>query len=265
MLRNATRGLHLGDSADQSAVPSNDESSMAQWMELVPEPGTYERLSTVAKDYSSSLFGVVYTAIALALYSLGNLKDLAIGTSASGRTDPEFFDTVGYFTTMVSHRVQFLAHQSVGELIREVTRTINDSMPYADIPIDIVQNELGMTPEDGLLFDVYIQIHANNALNGTLLGPDGAGIRYRQMLPDKGESLFGLHFEIMEDVFDGKRDLRIVVTYRRSRYSPSLVRAIFEEIRRVFALFDTAGVADRRLEAFFDPIAIARQIEESSD
>jgi len=264
MLRDATRGLHLGDSADQSAVPSNEESSKAQWMELVPEPGTYELLSAVAKDHRSSLFGVVYTAIALALYNLGNLKDLTIGTSASGRTDPEFFDTVGYFTTMVAHRVQFLPHQSVGELIREVTRTINDSMSYADIPIDIVQNELGMIPEDGLLFDVYIQIHANNALNGTLIGPDGTGIRYRQILPDKGESLFGLHFEIMEDVFDGKRDLRLVVTYRLSRYSPSLVRAIFDEISRVFALFDAVGVADRRLEAFFDHIAIAQKLEERS-
>lgn len=251
MLRNATRGLQLGNSVDQPAVPSNEAFLKAQWMELVPEPGTYERLSTVAKNQSSSLFGLVYTAIALALYNLGNLKDLAIGTSASGRTDPEFFDTVGYFTTMVSHRVLFHPHQSVGELIKGVTRTINESMSYADIPIDIIQNELGMTAEDGLLFDVYIQIHANNALNGILTGPDDTSIRYRQILPDKGESLFGLHFEIMDDVFDGKRDLRLIVTYRVSRYSPPLVQAIIDEIRRVFALLDAPGASDRKLEVFF--------------
>lgn len=265
MLLDATRGLLLGDSDDQSVVPSNEESSKAQWMELVPEPGTYELLSAVAKNHKSSFFGVIYTTIALALYNLGNLKDLAIGTSASGRTDPEFFDTVGYFTTMVSHRVQFIPHQSVGELIREVTRTINDSMSYADIPIDIIQNELGMTPEDGLLFDVYIQIHANNALNGTLIEPNGTNIRYRQILPDKGESLFGLHFEIMEDIFDGKRDFRLIVTYRLSRYSLSLVREIFDEISRVFTLLGAAGVADWSLEAFFDHIAITRKLEESSN
>jgi acyl carrier protein len=251
MLRDATRGLHLDDSANQPTVSPDDESLAAQWLELVPEPGTYERLSAVAKDHQSSLFGVVYTSIALALCKLGNLKDLVIGTSASGRTVPEFFDTVGYFTTMVAHRVQFFPHQSVGDLIREVTRTINDSMPYADIPIDIIQSELGITPEDGLLFDTYIQIHANNALNGTLVGPDGAGIRYRQILPDKRESLFGLHFEIMEDVFDGKRDLRLVVTYQVGRYSTSLVRAILAEINSAFALLDDAGAADRKLEACF--------------
>jgi len=83
-------------------------------------------------------------------------------------------------------------------------------MSYADIPINIIQNELGIPTEDGLLFDVYAQNHANNALNGTLFNLDGANIRYRQILPDKNESLFGLHFEIMEDVFDGKRDTRLI-------------------------------------------------------
>lgn len=248
MLRDATR---LSDHVDQSAVSFDEQSFKAQWMELVPDPGTYEQLSSVAKDQRSSLFGVVYTAIALALHNLGNLKDLVIGTSASGRTDPEFFDTVGYFTTMVAHRVQFFPHQSVGDLIREVTRTINESMSYADIPIDLIQSKLGMTAEDDLLFDVYVQIHANNALNGILIDPDGTSIRYRQILPDKDESLFGLHFEIMEDVFDGKRDLRLVVTYRLDRYSRPLVRAVFAEINRIFALFNVSGATDRKLEALF--------------
>jgi len=261
-LRDATQGLELGDSV-QSAMQSNDEPFKAQWMEWVPEPETYEQLLTVAKDHHSSLFSVVYTAIALALHHLGNLKDLVIGTSDSGRTDPEFFDAVGYFTTMVAHRVQFLPHQSVGDLIKEITRTIGESMAYADIPIDVVQNEIGIPPEEGLLFDAYVQIHANNALNGALAGPDGISIRYRQILPDKRESLFGLHFEIMEDVFDGKRDFRLVVTYQLARYSPTLVRAICAEISRAFTLLGEANGINRTLETFFTPIAAAPKPKES--
>ena len=105
MLRDATRGLDLNNPVDKSDTFSDEQPFQAQWMELVPEPGTYEQLSSVAKEHRSSLFGVVYTVIALALHNLGHLKDLVIGTSASGRADPEFFDTVGYFTTMVAHRV----------------------------------------------------------------------------------------------------------------------------------------------------------------
>lgn len=251
MLRDATKGLRLGASDDRSPLTSGDETYKAQWLELVPEQGTYERILAIAKDRKSSIFGVVYTAIAIALYKLGSLKELVIGTSASGRTDPEFFDTVGYFTTMVAHRVQFFSNQSVADLIRDVSRMVNDSIPYADVPIDIIQNEIGMAPEDGLFFDVYVQIHANNALNGSLVGADGSEIRYRQVLPDKVESLFGLHFEIMEDVFDGKRELRIVLTYRLSRYSTTQAREILALINRVFEIFGYAGSIGRNLDDFF--------------
>jgi len=113
------------------------------------------------------------------------------------------------------------------------------------------------------LFDVYVQIHANNALNGVLTGSDSVNIRYRQILPDKRESLFGLHFEIMEDVFDGKRDFRLVVTYQSARYSTALVNTICAEISRVFALFTDAGGVNRKLEACFTPIAAAPKPKES--
>ncbi|MGZ2905008.1 hypothetical protein AAEQ97_20175, partial [Pseudomonas aeruginosa] len=63
----------------------------------------------------------------------------------------------------------------------------------------------------------YVQVHANNALNGALPAPDGGEIRYRQIDPDKSESMFGLQFEIMEDAHDGS--LRLVITYRAERYS----------------------------------------------
>ena len=125
---------------------------------------------------------------------------------------------------------------------------INESMSYADIPIDLIQSELGMTAEDGLLFDVYVQIHANNALNGLLIEPNGTSIRYRQILPNKDKSLFGLHFEIMEDVFDEKRNLRLVVTYRLDRYSRPLIHALFAEINRIFALINVYDAAEKKLE-----------------
>ncbi|MDH1186096.1 condensation domain-containing protein, partial [Pseudomonas mosselii] len=99
-----------------------------RWLELRPEPGVLEQLGASARQHQSSLFSVIYTAIALSLHKLGNLSDLVIGTSASGRTDPAFFDTVGYFTTMVAHRVQFVPQQSLGDLLGDVTRMINDSI-----------------------------------------------------------------------------------------------------------------------------------------
>lgn len=243
MLRDATRGLVLPSPDNQVSVPAAEVSSKAQWFEIKPDQGLTDNLYAFARQNNSSLFGVVYTAIALSLHKLGDLKDLVIGTSASGRTDPEFYETVGYFTTMVAHRVQFDPHQAVGALIENVTHLINDSMTYADVPMELIQQSLGMTAADGLLFDVYIQIHANNALNGTLSTPDAGTIRYRQIDPDKNQSMFGIQFEIMENLIDGKRSLRLVVTYRSDRYSAEQMVRLSATIDQVFALFATPDAA----------------------
>ena len=249
LLRDATRGLALPACDDATLLPADQATTRARWLELRPEPGMLEQLGASARLHQSSLFSVIYTAIALSLHKLGNLSDLVIGTSASGRTDPAYFDTVGYFTTMVAHRVQFAPEQSLAGLLGEVTRMINDSMAYADVPMETIQQALGMTPTEGLMFDVYVQIHANNALNGALQAPDGRAIRYKQIDPDKSESMFGLQFEIMEDVFDGQRSLRLVVTYRSDRYSGAQVERLCAMISAAFGVLAEVDGGRRALAA----------------
>lgn len=242
MLRDATRGLAL-------AQPNNDDSagadaSAAGWLELRPRPEVTRGLYSLARKRSASLFTVAYAAIALALHKLGNLRDIAIGTSASGRTDRDTYETVGYFTTMVAHRVTFDPRQTAASLIAAVRDTVNESMACADVPMDIIQQSLGMAPEEGLLFDVYIQIHASNALNGTLRDPQGGDVRYRQIDADKKASMFGLQFEIMEDVIDGEKRLRLVITYRTGHYPTPLARQISAAVEAVFTLFATSETLD---------------------
>ena len=69
---------------------------------------------------------------------------------------------------MVAHRTQFSASDSFQSLLHNISTMINTSMAYADIPINHIQNALGMSADEGLLFDVFIHIHSNNALNGAL-------------------------------------------------------------------------------------------------
>lgn len=66
----------------------------------------------------------------------GGMRELVIGTSASGRNNAHSFDTIGYFTTVVAHRIIFDEVPTLNALIQEVKRQINDSMPYTDIPVD---------------------------------------------------------------------------------------------------------------------------------
>lgn len=248
MLRDATRGLDLPVAGPVPSLPAAAASTQAQWFEIKPGQAVTDNLYSFARQNGSSLFGVVYTAIALALHKVGGLQDLVIGTSASGRTDPAYYDTVGYFTTMVAHRVQFDRQQAVGALVEQVSSLINDSMAYADVPMEQIQQALGMKAEDGLLFDVYIQIHANNALNGALATPEAGRIRYRQIDPDKNQSMFGIQFEIMENLIDGQRSLRLVVTYRTDRYSPEQMARVAGAIEQVMALFASGDAASVKVE-----------------
>ncbi|WP_154097983.1 acinetobactin non-ribosomal peptide synthetase subunit BasB [Acinetobacter baumannii] len=233
LLRGATKGLNLPVSEHE--LNAEKEKPPVQWLELKFAPEMHEKLLAFSRQHSSSIFTVLYTAIAQALQQQGNLKDIVIGTSASGRTDPEFFDTVGYFTTMVAHRTQFSPSDSFQSLLHNISTMINTSMAYADIPINHIQNALGMSADEGLLFDVFIHIHSNNALNGALKTPQGQDLPYRQILPERDESMFGLHFEIMENVIDGQHQLSMIITYQAHRFPTATVQSICEKIKATLA------------------------------
>lgn len=225
-------------------------SAEGGWCEIAVPPEVCEGLHALAKTCSASLFNTVYAAISVALQRLAGLEALTVGTSASGRTDPTYFDTIGYFTTVTAHCLRAPGHLSPRTLITEVRDRINASLPHSEIPIDLVEAALsgGTAPLDAHMFEVFIQIHAQNKLNGTLAGPQGP-IRFRQVDPDKAESVLGLQFEVVEDVIEGARGLRVMMSYRHAHYSADDVAALVAAVGRSLAAFAAPGAADRPFDA----------------
>ncbi|MBB4952136.1 hypothetical protein H4S14_000178 [Agrobacterium vitis] len=244
MLRDAPKGLALFERDTEADHVSAEVSAAGGWVEFKLERDVTEGLYALAKHSSASLFNIVYAAISASLYKIGNLSDLVIGTSASGRTDHSFFDTVGYFTTVVAHRVRFRHDMSLGDLIAAVKTTVNESMPYSGIPIDLVEEALGMTPGRDHLFSVFIQIHAKNKLNGSLPSPEGKSIEFRQVDPERHESMLGLHFEVMEEMIGDERSIRVLMSYRAAEYGPEQVEQIKNTTNAVFTLFASSGASE---------------------
>lgn len=228
-LQGAKKGLTLN--TDTITLPENT-APQVKWLEIRFDSAFHQHISAFAKLHHASIFSVFYTAIATILQKEGNLDEIVIGTSASGRTDPNYFDTVGYFTTMVAHRTRFTPQQSFTALLADNSEQINESMDYADIPINYIQQALGIPDNEGLMFDVYIHIHSNNALNGQLNTARGA-IPYRQILPERNESMFGLHFEIMENQINNQYSLSMIITYQAHRYPTVLVERIATEVQQL--------------------------------
>lgn len=228
-LQGAKKGLTLN--TDTITLPENT-APQVKWLEIRFDSAFHQHISAFAKLHHASIFSVFYTAIATILQKEGNLDEIVIGTSASGRTDPNYFDTVGYFTTMVAHRTRFTPQQSFTALLADTSEQINESMDYADIPINYIQQALGIPDNEGLIFDVYIHIHSNNALNGQLNTARGA-IPYRQILLERNESMFGLHFEIMENQINNQYSLSMIITYQAHRYPTVLVERIATEVQQL--------------------------------
>ena len=210
-----------------------------------------EGLYQLARRNNASLFNVVYAGITSALRLLGGPADLLVGTSTSGRNDAEFFDTVGYFTTVVVHRVRFDEGLTVAGLVSQVKNTINGSLPYTDIPIDLVEEGLFGVDADrkNHMFEVFIQIHSRIKLNGEFRLQDGSAIAYRQVEPEKAESLLGLQFEVMEDDLAGKKSLRVMMTYRQDHYSREQAHLIADGVQHVFTQFAQHIAGDIALAA----------------
>lgn len=252
MLRGSSTALPIVERS--IPVPETQAKGSAEggWVEIKLAPEETAGLYVTARDNSASLFNVVYAAIATALQNRDELTDLVIGTSASGRTDAEFFDTIGYFTTLAGHRVRFVTGMTVGELVKSVKDTVNESMQHGDIPISLVEAALGKTPGRDRLFEVFIQIHAQNKLNGTLPMSDGQGVEFRQVDPDKHESLLGLQFEVLEETIGGVRSIRLMMSYRADRYGPESVEWLRSRVHEVIARFAQSGASALDLAAVLD-------------
>lgn len=242
-LRGAPKGGPLfGDRSAVAAVDAASADATGGWVEFKLDRTVSDGLYALAKRSSASLFNVVYAGIALSLHALATLDELVIGTSASGRNDAGFFDTIGYFTTVVAHRVRFDGEMTLLGLIEQVRNGINESMPFTDIPLDLVEEALGTEPGREHMFEVFIQLHAKNKLNGSFALRDGRRIEFRQIDPDKSESLLGLQFEVMDDIVDGQSNMRVMMSYRSDHYGPAEVDLIATTTSELLSLF--AGASD---------------------
>lgn len=247
-LRGAPTPQPILTRSEGTAPEPGVDSAAGGWAEFKLDRWTSEGLYALARQTGASLFNVVYAGIVGSLGHLGALRELVVGTSASGRADADYFDTVGYFTTVVAHRIHFVEGMSVGDLVGHVKSTINESMPYTGIPIDIVEEALGMVPGRDHFFEVFIQIHAKNKLNGALEQPDGRQIAFRQVDPERHESVLGLQFEVMEGIIAGERSIRVMMNYRSANYGPAEVERITTTTTRLFALMTEDGASSLRLD-----------------
>jgi hypothetical protein len=182
------------------------------------------------------------------MYYLGARKKILIGTSTYGRDDPRYQETVGLFTNVVMHYVEFAEELPVNSLITRVKDDIIESLPYSDVPFGLVEHTVAEPPLASLfdnLCEIYIQYHPKNALNNAIKLEDGQKVDFEMLEPERNIAKFGLHFEAYEDPNSAETPLRVVLAYRKSNYSHAQINLIQETTQAVFhALTEGAALPD---------------------
>ncbi|WP_071058083.1 condensation domain-containing protein [Pelistega sp. MC2] len=194
---------------------------------------SYNQIYSYVQKRKISIFTLFYSIISIALMKSYDMKEVIVGTSSSGRDDSRFFDTVGYFTTMIAHRLSLRENDKLDGYITRVAELVNESLDFASIPIDIVQKHLS-NDSLGLIFDVYIHIHVNNALHGFM--DEAQSIYYKQIPPPKNISMFGIHFELMDNITaSNQHELSLIVTYQKNRYSDQEIEILCTRVEQILS------------------------------
>ncbi|KZM45032.1 hypothetical protein OA92_04025 [Marinomonas sp. SBI22] len=204
-------------------------TDQGSWIEFSFGKDVADGLNHLAKSNKSSMFHVVFSAFSLALYYLGASKKITIGTSAFGRDNPKFQDTVGLFTNVVMNQVQFDEELSINQLVCQVKETIISSLAHSNVPFVTVEHTVAAKPEElatDNLCEVYIQYHQKNVLNTAIELNDGHSVGFDLLEPERSIAKFGLHFEAYEDPNSIEAAFRVVLAYRMSSYSQDQVELI---------------------------------------
>jgi nonribosomal peptide synthetase VibF len=226
-------------------------SSEGACLEFSFDKSVADKLNRWAKANKSSMFHVVYAAFSLVMYYLGAGKKVLVATSAYGRDDPRYQDTVGLFTNVLLNHVQFAEELQFNQLITQVRDNIIALLPYSDVPYVTIEHAVAASPLTSPidnLGEIYIQYHQKNVLNSAIELDDGKKIDFEMLEPERNIAKFGLHFEAYEDPNSELAAFRTVLAYRVNHYSTEQISLIKNTTKAVImALSDRAEQTDLTL------------------
>ncbi|KAE9893113.1 peptide synthetase, partial [Enterobacteriaceae bacterium TzEc051] len=131
-------------------------------------------------------------------------------------------------TNVVMHNTHLDENLTIKDLVQQVQNNIFKAQEYADIPFAIVEENIRAEGEEWTEspYEVYVQLHAQNALTGSFQLNSGHEIGFELIEPERDTAKFGLHYEIYEEPSSEHERLRVVINYRVNRYNDTQIQLI---------------------------------------
>ncbi|MBB5918301.1 amino acid adenylation domain-containing protein [Nocardia transvalensis] len=173
---------------------------------------THAALHELARRHDASAFMVLHATLAVLLYRMSGVGDIAVGTPISGRTEEQLERLIGMFVGTLVLRTPLAADRSFEDTLRAVRAGDLDAFANAEVPFERLVEVLApvRSTAHNPLFQVMLSVHSSAP---TQLRLPGVEIDAEQ--PDFGIAKFDLQFTAAEAfTAEGRPDgIDLTVTY----------------------------------------------------
>ncbi|MFF0559869.1 amino acid adenylation domain-containing protein, partial [Streptomyces sp. NPDC004266] len=200
----------------------------------------FERVAAFARAEGCTPFMVVHAALVAALTRLGAGTDLAIGSPAAGRGEPELQDLVGFFVNMLVLRTDSAGDPSFRELLGRVRTADLDAFAHQEAPFDLVLEAVNPTRSLSRhpLFQISLGLETGE---GSAFEPSGVRTGPVEKI-SSGSAKFDLEFFLRSG---DEKELRATVLFATELFDEVTVRRTVTVLGEV--LTQALDEPDRRL------------------
>jgi amino acid adenylation domain-containing protein len=190
------------------------------------DPRLHARLVQLGRTHRSTLFMILYAALAGLLTRLGVGTDIPVGTPIS-RRPPIVNRTAGCFANTIVLRANTAGNPTFVDLLQQIRRTILSASMNAELPFDRVVEAISprRTLSHNPLFEVLLGLHSITRTAMPRI-PDTSVVRMPLRFGDHAR--FDLAFDLVDsrDLDGAPIGIGGTIQYRTGRFEASTVREI---------------------------------------
>ncbi|MFC5943070.1 non-ribosomal peptide synthetase [Micromonospora harpali] len=192
------------------------------------DPALLRRVRALADACGATLLDAVVAGAGLLMQRYGGQDDIALGTVHSPRDRAELADLIGFFPNTVVLRADLSGAPSFTDLLRRAAATTRDAFAHADLPFDVLVQELAPAREAGQapFFRVYVNV--DDAAEGL---PEFAGLTAEAIQPEFTTARFDLGFVLR----CGGAEPEVDSVYRSDLFDDDTIARMLDHLVRLWA------------------------------
>jgi amino acid adenylation domain-containing protein len=215
----------------QRDFKGNREDRRGAGYRLMINRETKDRLKKLSRDYSTSLFMVMFSVyiVLMARFSgLAHREEIACSIISSGREHLSLQNIIGFFVSSLIFKTYVDYEENFIDFLRRLHAEVMEIFQHQDYPVELVCDDLGMRyPEIPVSFN-FINLRDETG------GVDMATFDSYQ-LADFND----VKFDIEPYIKEYKNGIDIFLSYRENMFNPGTIAYMMKEYTKMLEFFSS--------------------------